>query len=208
LSYSARVGRVPLGRSERTGKRMRSKRRATIQDLRQAVGCLPRATRVAMLEGIANNVIIAGAYANRDGICPLLAAHRAGARTASIAFARAWDRFAFRDARIGRPRRATDRELLVLTAQLEASLLVDGGKLPSLGAAIAEHRELAARVEKRPDRAHPPTGDRDRTAELRARPGWAWTRVVRRYDDYQQTLAQLRKADAPSGERSGAPRSS
>ncbi len=73
-----------------------------------------------MLEGIAANPIIAGAYSTDDGVCPMLAAHRAGGRTSLIAFARAWDRFAFRDARKARARRATERELRVLKAHLEA----------------------------------------------------------------------------------------
>ena len=73
-----------------------SPRRRTIDDLRLAVECLPRATRVAMLEGLASNDIIVGAYSNGDGICPMLAAHRAGGRTSFIGFAEAWDRFAAR----------------------------------------------------------------------------------------------------------------
>ena len=73
---------------------MRTRRAATITDLRRAVDCLPRATRVAMLEGIRCNDIIVGAYTGPDGICPMLAAHRAGGRTDFISFAKAWDRFA------------------------------------------------------------------------------------------------------------------
>jgi hypothetical protein len=169
---------------------MRTQRRATIKDLRLAVDCLPRATRVAMLRGIQRNPIIAGAYATDDGVCPLLAAHRAGARTASIAFARAWDRFAFRDSRFGRARPASERELLVLTAQLQASLLHDSAPVPSLGAAIADHRQLAARREP-VSPSHRPPSDADRRAELRAAPGWAWTRVARRYDEFRETLARV-----------------
>lgn len=71
---------------------MREHRDTTIEDLRRAIDCLPRATRAAMLEGIATNEIVVGAYANRDGVCPMLAAHRAGGRTSLIAFAGAWDR--------------------------------------------------------------------------------------------------------------------
>ena len=44
-----------------------------------------------MLEGIAANDIIVGAYTTGDGICPMLAAHRHGGRTSQIAFAQAWD---------------------------------------------------------------------------------------------------------------------
>ena len=71
--------------------------RATIQELREAVQCLPRATRIAMLEGLDAGPIIAGAYTSGDGICPMLAAHRAGGRCSAAFFADAWDRFAFRD---------------------------------------------------------------------------------------------------------------
>ena len=102
---------------------MRTTPRATIEDLRLAIDCLPRRTREAMLQGIAGNDIIVGAYANGDGICPMLAAHRAGGRTSLIAFADAWDRLAFRGSRKATARRATHRELLILTAHLEASLL-------------------------------------------------------------------------------------
>ena len=55
---------------------MRSRRSAR-EDLRLAVDCLPRRTRVAMLEGIRSNDIIVGAYVDRKGgVCPMLAAHR------------------------------------------------------------------------------------------------------------------------------------
>ncbi len=181
---------------------MRTRRRATISDLRLAIECLPRHTRVAMLEGIRANPIIAGAYTSGEDICPMLAAHRAGGRTSFIAFAKGWDAFAFRGSRSLAARRATERELLILTSHLEASLLADDGPAPDLPAAMAEHRELVARGQNelppRPDR---PTrlaparterrvrpGDPDRTQELRDRAGWAWTRAVCRYDDYQRAL--------------------
>ncbi|HZE05617.1 MAG TPA: hypothetical protein VE127_10360, partial [Solirubrobacteraceae bacterium] len=93
---------------------MRTRRRATIEDLRLAIDCLPRPTRIAMLRGIEANEIIVGAYSTSDGICPMLAAHRAGGRTSLIAFADAWDRMAFRGAREARARRASERELLIL----------------------------------------------------------------------------------------------
>ncbi|MDQ2896664.1 MAG: hypothetical protein M3Y09_13635, partial [Actinomycetota bacterium] len=34
-------------------------------------------------------------------------------------------------------------------------------------------------------------GDPDRRSELDSRPGWAWTRLVRRYDDYERLLERL-----------------
>ena len=104
---------------------MRTRRRATIEDLRQAIDRLPRRTRMAMLEGITVNDVIVGAYSTSEGICPMLAAHRAGGRTSLIAFAQAWDRVAFRGQRASRARRATDRELLILRSHLEASLVED-----------------------------------------------------------------------------------
>src|SRR5258708_6607045 len=95
-------------------------RRSTIEDLRLAIDCLPVLTRQAMLEGVRANEIIVGAYSDRSGgVCPMLAAHRNGGRTNFISFARAWDRFAGTK----RARRATEREIGVLTSHLEASLL-------------------------------------------------------------------------------------
>ena len=88
---------------------MRTRRSTTINHLRVAIDCLPRDTKIAMLEGIAANEIIVGAYTSRDGICPMLAAHRAGGRTNFISFAKAWDRFAFRDVQQAAARRATER---------------------------------------------------------------------------------------------------
>jgi hypothetical protein len=180
---------------------MRTRRRATINDLRVAIDCMPRATRIAMLEGIRSNVIIAGAYTDGDGICPMLAAHRAGGRTSLISFARAWDRFAFAGApRKARARRASDRELAILTAHLEASLLADEGPTPGLAAAIAEHRALIAKRARPREalerRARP--GEPDRSGELGKHPGWSWMRIVRRYDDYASALEQLQ----PAGESS------
>lgn len=182
---------------------MRTRRAATITDLRRAVDCLPTATRVAMLEGIRANDIIVGAYTGPDGICPMLAAHRAGGRTDFISFARAWDRFALRGRRDRGARRATERELLVLTAQLEASLLEDSlladslladlGAASDLGAAIADHQSLLASRKRPDDRASDRPGDPDRSAELRQRPGWSWMRVVRRYDDYERALELLER---------------
>ena len=181
---------------------MRTRHRATLEDLRRAIDCLPRPTRIAMLEGIAANDIIVGAYTSGDGICPMLAAHRAGGRTSAITFARAWDRFAFRDTRSRHSRRATERELLILRSHLEASLLDDDVPIGALAAArsadedlVAEHRS-PPRPERPgdPDRAPPSLerpGDPDRTTALQDPPGSAWTRVVRRDDDYDRLLACL-----------------
>jgi hypothetical protein len=171
---------------------MRERRRASINDLRVAIDCLPRATRIAMLEGVRTNEIIVGAYADRNGVCPMLAAHRAGGRTSLISFARAWDAFAFRGARARCSRRATARELLTLTTHLEVSLLEDEGPAPDLREAMAEHRELiSSRRERARDERRARPGDRDRRRELRSSAGWAWMRVVRRYDDYERALQRL-----------------
>jgi hypothetical protein len=113
---------------------MRRKRYA-IEDLRRAIDCLPEETRAAMLEGVRSNDIIVGAYTSRDGgVCPMLAAHRNGGRTSLISFAHTWDRFT----RAKRARRATEREVRILTANLEASLLSEG--LPELEDVVATHR--------------------------------------------------------------------
>jgi hypothetical protein len=181
---------------------MRTRRRATIEDLRLAIHSLPRTTRIAMLQGIAANDIIAGAYTSGDGICPMLAAHRNGGRTNLISFARAWDRFAFSGASVTKPRPATARELLVLRSHLEASLLDEDTPQADLAAAIRAHRELVGRrrvefpsdsgrpAQPAPGRVRP--GDPDRSRELRSRPGWRWTRLFRRYDEYQWALEQVR----------------
>jgi hypothetical protein len=132
-----------------------------------------------MLEGIRKNEIIAGAYTNSDGICPMLAAHRAGGRTNASSFARAWDRFAFRGARVTRPRPATARELLILTSQLEASLMAEETPDADLSAAIASHQELIAKRAEHRDR------------EPRSPDGWSWMRLVRSYNEYERVLAQL-----------------
>src|ERR687886_1179829 len=100
------------------------RRRSSINDLRLAIDCMPVRTRLAMLEGIRSNDIIVGAYTDRrGGVCPMLAAHRCGGRTDLLSFARAWDPFA----RAGkRSRRATEREVRILTTHPEASLLAEG----------------------------------------------------------------------------------
>lgn len=158
----------------------------TLRQLREAVDCLPRATRLAMLEGISRNSIIVGAYAEHSGICPMLAAHRAGGRTSFIGFAKAWDAYAFRGSRRHTPRPATERELLVLRTHLEASLLEDECPDLDLRAAAAEHRDLQAR-----------RAAADQTLERH--PGGHWMRVVRSLEDYEQTLREL-KLQVPGAE--------
>jgi hypothetical protein len=87
--------------------------------LRRAVAELPPATRQAMLEAVEAEELIVGAYTDRFGRpCPMLAAHRRGARTCVGRFPDAWDAFG----RASRPRPATQRELEILRALLEESL--------------------------------------------------------------------------------------
>jgi hypothetical protein len=163
-------------------------RRSPIEQLRTAIDCLPVQTRAAMLEGVRGNDIIVGAYADRrGGVCPMLAAHRCGGRTDFISFARAWDRFAG----AARTRRATEREVRVLTAHLEASLLAeDGPPTTTFGAAIAEHTSLTERRRaRRGPRVRP--GDPDRSRELQGRAGRHWLRPFRRYDEYKAALARV-----------------
>jgi hypothetical protein len=115
---------------------MRARSHTPIDDLRLAIDCLPLRTREAMLDGVRANDIIVGAYSDRSGgVCPMLAAHRHGGRTSFVSFAHAWDRFSGAK----RARRATRRELRILEAQLEASILSEA----DLGAAIREHQAIA-----------------------------------------------------------------
>ena len=157
-----------------------------------AIDCMPRGTREAMLDGITSNKIIVGAYTDRSGgICPMLAAHRHGGRTALASFARSWDRYTGAG---GRPRPATDRELRTLKAMLQASLYSEDSR-SDLTAAVTELKaakvrrageEAAAAAVRKAD-----TGERDRTPELKKRHGWAWTRIFRRYDTYKAALDQM-----------------
>jgi hypothetical protein len=89
------------------------------QELVAAVEELPQRTREAMLEGLAGEKIIAGAYTDsRGGVCPMLAAHRRGERTSGAVFARAWDRFTG----ASRPVHADPDDLRTLRALLDKSL--------------------------------------------------------------------------------------
>jgi hypothetical protein len=111
--------------------------RDPITALQRAIRCLPPKTREAMLEGIRAHPIVAGAYTDgRGGICPMLAAHRHGGRATHLGFSRAWDDLA----RARSVRKATPRELQILTDLLEASL----ADAPDFATAIAEHRAALA----------------------------------------------------------------
>jgi hypothetical protein len=134
-------------------------------------------------------------------------------RTSLDTFARAWD--GYTQATHGRL--ATERELRTLGSMLESSLGEEEGPgAGDLGRAIDEHRDArASRAEREavaPRGDQPPAaeagdagtrrraGDPDRSNELRLRPGWAWLRVFRRYDDYRTALAQVEQSeDDPTG---------
>ena len=173
-----------------------------MEDLRRAIDCLPRHTRVAMLEGIEANEIIVGAYATSDGVCPMLAAHRAGGRTAAISFARAWDRVAFRDGRSVRVparhrARAADPALAPRgqPARRRARPRRRSGRPGASTSSCSPRRpaEPASRAGAdagaggAAERRGPRPGDPNRAPELRSRRGWAWTRIVRRHDDYERS---------------------
>jgi hypothetical protein len=187
---------------------MRRRRRdRPARRLRVSIDALPRATKLAMLEGVRETPIIAGAYTSPEGTCPMLAAHRRGGRTSLATFARAWDGYTRVE---GGPRPATERELRTLESMLEASLAAEEAPLGGgeLARAIDEHREARERRARTEPRAAAPRrggdrpGDPDRSRELRRRPGWAWLRVFRRLDEYETALAaaeQTDSAQAPAG---------
>lgn len=147
---------------------MRSLTHSPIDDLRLAIDCLPLRTREAMLDGVRANEIIVGAYSDRSGgVCPMLAAHRHGGRTSFVSFAHAWDRFAGAK----RARRATSRELRVLVAQLEASILAEA----DFAGAIADHQRIA----------------RDRRAREARRVGRGWLAERRETRAAEGALTQV-----------------
>jgi hypothetical protein len=146
--------------------------------MRAVVDCLPYQTKLAMLDGIERFEIIAGAYSSRDGgVCPMLAAHRCGGRTDYRSFARAWDRFTG----AGKARRANERELRTLRAQLERSVWNE-----------EMTRMELSRVEPSPTKPRPKpttdvTGDGMRGA---------WLMPFRDLDGYRRALeAALRQLD-------------
>ncbi|HKJ35990.1 MAG TPA: hypothetical protein VKA36_05440 [Solirubrobacterales bacterium] len=176
--------------------------RRPAERLRRTVEALPLHSREAMLRGIDTNRIIAGAYADphSGGICPMLAAHRNGGRTDLSSFAIAWDFFTGAK----RPRRATCREVAALRGYLELSLMAEGIEAPAAGESLSDaaarirgernaHRAsalVADALESSHERpALTPTGERDRTTELRGSDRWAWIRPARRLDTYRERVA-------------------
>jgi hypothetical protein len=140
------------------------------------VDCLPYKTRLAMLEGLERYEIIAGAYSDRNGgVCPMLAAHRCGGRTDFRAFARSWDRFTG----AGRARRASERELRTLKAQLEQSVWNEDLR-----------RHELTRVPDRSAIEHEPTLPKAPAL------GEAWLIPARGLDEYRRALEKALENDS------------
>src|SRR3954451_1149134 len=127
-SLPSATSRRSLLRSRSSAEDPMRTRRRPARQLRTAIDCLPLDTRRAMLDGMDANRIIVGAYTDRQGgVCPMLAAHRHGGRTALASFARAWDRYT---GTTRRSRPATGRELKPLRSMLEANIGLE--EVPSL----------------------------------------------------------------------------
>jgi hypothetical protein len=177
--------------------RNRARAHSNVERLRMAIDCMSVATREAMLAGVrANERIIVGAYVDgRGGICPMLAAHRAGARTDFLAFARSWDRFTRAN---GRARVASRREVAILVSQLQDSLTSANGQ--ELDEAIREHRRLVSAARRTrtlrprlPDAADP----RGEIVARRLRPAGASRRSQRRLTA-RELLAAAAGSRAPA----------
>jgi hypothetical protein len=170
---------------------VRNRRERPTYDLRLAVEQLPPHTKEAMLRGIDTNRIVVGAYVDSEsgGICPMLAAHRNGARTSVANFARAWDTYTSAK----RPRRATRREVRTLRSLLEWSLDIDPdlstGSLAEAAAQIRAEREQFRCATPEPKPAPADTGERHRGRELKLSRDWAWMRPTKRLDEYKDLLA-------------------
>ncbi|MGI8623205.1 MAG: hypothetical protein ACR2NB_06890 [Solirubrobacteraceae bacterium] len=121
---------------------MTASHQSALGDLRRAIDHLPAHTREVMIVAVARDTVIVGADTDRNGgACPMLAAHRRGARADFVAFAEAWDHFTG-VARQNVCRHATPHERAVLTAQLQDSLDAIE-EAADLGGAIAAHQALA-----------------------------------------------------------------
>ena len=132
---------------------MTTSREQALVDLRTSIDALPERTRRAMLSGLASNTVITGAFSDGSGVCPMLAAHRAGDRARCMGFPEAWDRFTGVQGRyITRP--ATQSEVLHLRMQLEESLAARPDT-NGFAEAIAEHE---ATVEARRRRSRRESG--------------------------------------------------
>jgi hypothetical protein len=168
---------------------MRQTKQKRSERLRLIVDTLPYETRVAMLEGLEQYDIIAGAYSDRDGgVCPMLAAHRCGGRTNFRSFARAWDRFTGAK----RARRASQRELRTLAAQLERSVWREDQ------ARFAHSKDADRIIEVRPA----PDPERAQKARTANKAMGAWLIPFRNLEDYARALrAAFAEIEEPSGPR-------
>lgn len=116
---------------------MSSPRELAVAELRRSIDVLPEPTRRAMLSGVTSSTVITGSFSDGSGVCPMMAAHRAGGRTTCVSFPEAWDRYCGVWGR-NITRQATQEEVAVLRAQLEDSFsapVVD----TMLSDAITEH---------------------------------------------------------------------
>jgi hypothetical protein len=94
-----------------------------VRTLQRAVEGLPLHSRRAMLQGLGEDTIIAGAYSVGPARCPGFAAYRRGARTGYSEFAAAWDRYVR-----GRGiRRARTDDVATLVTMLHVSLAEQAG---------------------------------------------------------------------------------
>jgi hypothetical protein len=136
---------------------MPTPRELAIADLRRSIDVLPERTRQAMLAGLGSNTVITGAFSDGSGVCPMLAAHRAGGRTSCVSFPEAWDTFCGVHGR-NITRQATQEEVSVLRAQLQLSLEhrdVD----TTLSAAINDHLAMVENRRRRARRQSDPPLD-------------------------------------------------
>ena len=119
--------------------------RKRVRALQAAVDRLPVSSRRAMLDGLGEGDIIAGAYSVGPAKCPGFAAYRRGARTGYSEFAKAWDRYA-RGRGVRRARRA---DVATLVAMLRASLAAEP-ELDLIGASIPDAPPVETAAEREP----------------------------------------------------------
>jgi len=109
--------------------------RKRVRTLQQAVDRLPAESRRAMLQGLGDGPIIAGAYKIGPARCPGLAAYRHGARTGYTEFAKAWDRYV----RGHGVRRAREDDIATLITMLRTGLPRDAEAVPTNGNGAGPH---------------------------------------------------------------------
>jgi hypothetical protein len=183
--------------------------RTRTERLRCAVDALPRPAREAMLDGVREDTIIAGAYVGGrgSGSCPMVAVHRRGVRTDANRFARAWDQFC--GVAQGQSRIVSARELGTLEAMLQASLLAD--EHVDLRAAVAEHRALRRGRHARDAmdlgavRAEHQALARARRAREAAATGIGWLRDADAVSPARSPLPAAPAGDGRVAARAGAP---